>query len=89
MEVTLMGPDDLGYWFLTDDEGNNFPFITRHEDHPNAAAMLGWEQTEGIEDEEAIIMDALDWLNEHTGEEFTAPSHIAAYFDQLYNEQDK
>ena len=38
MKVTLMGPDDLGYWFLDDENGNSFPSVERHEDHPQAAA---------------------------------------------------
>ena len=89
MKVTLEGPDDLGYWYLTDDEGNAFEFVTRHEDHPNAAASLGWKQPEGIEDQEEITVDALDWLNDHSGEEFEAPAHVAEYFNQLYKEQDE
>lgn len=85
MIVALMGPDNLGCWFLTDDDGNSYPFVTSHEDHLNAA-MLGWDRPVGIDDEEAI-MDALDWLLEHTGEDFDAPEIVAQYFDQLYSEQ--
>lgn len=82
MQVTLMGPDNLGFWFLTDDDGNVFPFVTRHEEHSIAASMLGWTKPEGIEDE-AAIMDALDWLMAHTGEDFEAPDYVADFFRRL------
>lgn len=78
MIVTLMGPDDLGYWFLTDDEGNSYPFVASHEDHLNAT-MLGWESPTGIDDEDAI-MNALDWLMDHTGEDFDAPRIVDESF---------
>ena len=85
MIVCLMGPDDLGHWFLTDDEGNTYPFVASHEDHLNAA-LLGWDRPDGIDDEEAIL-NALDWLMEHTGEDFDAPQIVAEYFKELYIEQ--
>ena len=87
MQLTLMGPGELGHWFLTDEHGNTFPLVTRHEDHPNAAAMLGWQRPEGIDDEVAI-MNALKWLMDHTGEDFTAPPHVTVFFRQL-NEGNK
>ena len=86
MIVTLMGPDDLGGWFLTDDEGNSYPFVASHEDHLNAA-MLGWDRPIGIDDEEAI-MNALDWLMENTGEDFGAPQIVVEYFGDLYAERE-
>jgi hypothetical protein len=86
VQVTLTGPDDLGYWFLTDSDGNSFPFIECHEDHPTAAAMLGWVLPEDLEDEEEIIQNALDWLLDHTGDDFKAPAHVAVYFNELYEE---
>ena len=89
MQVSLEGPNDLGFWFLSDEDGNSFPFITSHEDHPIAAAMLGWKQPERLEDQEEIIMDALDWLMENTGEIFEAPQQVGEYFKELYNEQDE
>lgn len=82
MQVTLMGPGELGHWFLTDEHGNSFPLVTRHEDHPNAAEMFGWQRPEGIDDE-AVIMNALNWLTDHTGEDFKAPDHVLAFFHQL------
>jgi len=85
MIVNLMGPDGLGHWFLTDDDGNAFPFVTSHEDHLEAT-LLGWERPVGIDDEEAI-MNALDWLMEHTGEDFEAPQIVVEYFKELYAEQ--
>jgi len=81
MNITLAGPDDLGFWFLTDDEGNSYPFVTSHEDHLNAA-LLGWHKPEGITDEEAI-MNALDWLIEHNGEDFQAPKQVAEFFKEI------
>lgn len=86
VNLNLMGPDELGYWVLTDDNGNSFPFVASHEDHLNAA-MLGWDRPVGIDDEEAI-MDALDWLLEHTGEDFDAPRIVADYFEELYAEDE-
>ena len=86
MIVTLMGPNDSGAWVLTDEDGNSFPFVTSHEDHLNAA-MLGWDRPIGIDDEEAI-MDALDWLMDHTGEDFDAPRIVAEYFKELYAGQE-
>ncbi len=86
MIVTLMGPDNLGYWLLTDEEGNAYPLVASHEDHLNAA-LLGWDRPVGIDDEEAI-MNALDWLLEHTGEDFDAPQIVVEYFEELYVEQE-
>lgn len=86
MIVCLMGPDNLGYWFLTDKQGNAYPLVASHEDHLNAA-LLGWEGLVGIDDEEAI-MNALDWLLEHTGEDFVAPQIVVEYFEELYAEQE-
>lgn len=83
MQVTLMGPNDLGFWSVTDEEGNSFPLVERHEDHPAGASILGWQKSDGITDNEEIIQDALDWLLEHTGEDFTAPPQLAEFFHQL------
>jgi len=83
MQVTLMGPCELGFWVLTNCDGDTFPFVSRHEEHPIAAALLGWQKPEGIDDEEAVIMNAIDWLMDHTGEDFDAPAHVAESFRQL------
>lgn len=83
MNITLAGPDALGFWFLTDEEGNSFPLVERHEDHPAGASILGWTTPEGIHDNEEIIQDALDWLMEHNGEDFKAPKHVADYFKEM------
>lgn len=85
MIVTLMGPDDIGGWVLTDGDGNSYPFIASHEDHMNAV-LLGWERPAGIDDEEAI-MNALDWLMEQNGEDFEAPGIVSEYFKKLYVEE--
>ncbi len=86
MKVELTGPDDLGYWFLTDSDGNAFPLVETHEGHPAAAAFFGWKAPEGIRDEEAIIQDALAWLMQHIGEEITAPKQAIEYFHRLDEE---
>jgi len=88
MLVYLEGPDDSGYWFLSDEDGNSFRFVKNHEDHPIAAEMLGWKKPEGLDDEEAVIMDSLDWLMEHIGEEFKPPAHVEAYFKELFDKDD-
>ncbi len=89
MRVMLIGPGELGHWFLTDDHGNSFPLVTRHEDHPQAAALLGWNAPEGVTDEQANIQDALGWLMDHTGEDFTAPPHVAEFFRQLNEDNEE
>ena len=82
-----MGPGDLGHWFFTDDEGNSFPLVERHEDHPKGAALLGWKPPKGITDEEEIIQDALGWLMDHTGEDFDAPAHVTDFFQEFEDEE--
>lgn len=83
MRITLMGPDDLGRWCLTDESGRSFPLVERHEDHPKGSALLGWNAPEGITDEEEIIDSALDWLMDHSGDDFEAPPQVAEFFRQL------
>jgi hypothetical protein len=87
MKVQLTGPDDLGLWFLTDANGNAFPLVERHEDHPAAAALFGWQATEGVENREAIIQDALVFLMDHIGDEIEAPKEAVAYFNELNAEE--
>ena len=87
MQVTLVGPDDLGYWFLHDDDGNAYPLVERHEDHPKAAALFGWKAPEGVTDDEALIDSAIDFLMENIGEEIEAPKEAVEYFREL--EQDE
>ena len=89
MQVTLMGPGELGHWILTDEHGNSFTLVTRHEDHPKGANLLGWNAPEGITDQEAIIDSALDWLMVHTGDDFTAPAHVAGFFRKMYEDNDE
>jgi hypothetical protein len=89
MKVTLAGPNDLGYWFLDDENGNSFPLVERHEDHPAAAALFGWKAPEGVTDEEEIINDAIDWLTDHAGEDFKAPKHVAEFFEKLEAEDEE
>jgi hypothetical protein len=83
MIVTLAGPDDLGYWFLDDENGRSFPLVQRHEDHPKAAALFGWKPPKRITDEEKIIDAAIDFLMDHIGEEIEAPEEAVKYFREL------
>lgn len=89
MNVTLMGPDDLGNWFLADDDGNSYPLVARHEDHPAAAAHIGWTAPEGITDNETLIESAIDWLMENSGEDFEAPKHVAEFFRELQEDDEE
>lgn len=86
MIVTLAGPDDQGFWFLDDDNGRSFQLVECFEDHPQAAALLGWTCPDGVTDESAIIFAAMDYLNDHVSESFKAPLHIAEYFKQFDDE---
>ncbi len=86
MLVTLMGPDDLGHWMLADENGNSFPLVECHEDHPAAASLFGWTAPEGVTDEEEIIQDALDWIMDHINENIEAPKDVAEYFGELAKE---
>jgi len=83
MKVTLVGPNDLGYWFLDDENGDSFPLVERHEDHPAAAKLFGWTAPEGVTDEEEIIQDALEWLMDNISEEIEAPKDVEAFFKEL------
>ena len=87
MKVELTGPDDLGFWYLTNAHGNAFPLVESHEGHPAAAALFGWQATEGVEDREAIILDALLFLMDHIGDEIEAPKEAVAYFNELNAEE--
>ena len=89
MKVTLTGPDDLGYWFLEDEDGNAYPLVQEHEGHPAAAALFGWTAPEGVTDEEEIIQDALGWLMDHISEEVDAPQHVEAFFRELNDEEEE
>ena len=73
MRVTLVGPDDLGYWFLMDEKGNSF---------------LGWQSAEDFDHHETIEC-ALEWLMDHSGDEFNAPKHVVEYFEQFHQEEDE
>src|SRR5437588_5751673 len=87
MKVTLAGPNDLGYWFLDDENGNSFPLVERHEDHPAAATLFGWTAPENVNDQEEIIQDALDWLMDCIGDEIETPPHAAEFFRSIDDEQ--
>jgi hypothetical protein len=87
MKVTLAGPDDLGYWFLHDENGNAFSLVERHEDHPAGAALFGWSAPEGVTDDEEIVQSALECLMDHIGDDIEAPPHVADYFRELEEDE--
>ncbi len=89
MKVELVGPDDLGYWFLVDGDGNSFPFVERHEGHPAAAALIGWKAPKGVTDEEELIDSAIDFLMDHIGDEIEAPKEAVEYFRELESEDEE
>ena len=41
MKVFLMGPDDLGGWFLDDENGQSWQIVESNEDHIAAAELFG------------------------------------------------
>ena len=88
MLVTLMGPTDLGLWFLDDESGNSFPLVQRYEDHPQAASLFGWQAPEGA-DQEQIIEDAVDWLMDHINEDIEAPKDVVEYFEESQRENEE
>jgi hypothetical protein len=79
MTLTLMGPDDQGFWFLADATGRDFRIVDRWEDHPAAAKLFGWVTPDESAGDEAI-QAAREYLVEHVGDEITAPPHIALHF---------
>jgi hypothetical protein len=89
MKVELTGPDDLGCWFLTDKDGNSFPFVERHEDHIAAAGLFGWKAPEGVTDAEELIDNAIDFLMENIGEEIEAPKEAVEFFEKLEAEDEE
>jgi hypothetical protein len=83
MLATLMGPDDLGYWFLTDDDGISFPLVQRRADLPGAASLFGWKAPEGMEDRDDLAENARLWLMDHISDEIEAPKDVVEYFQQF------
>jgi hypothetical protein len=79
----------LGHWFLVDRDGNAYPLVQRHEDHPKAAALFGWKPPKRITDEEKIIDAAIDFLMDHIGDEIEAPKEAVEYFRQLHEDDDE
>ena len=75
MKVTLEGPDDLGFCVLSDSEGNTYPLVQQTEDYLVAARLFGWKG--------GTLDQAIDFVTERSGEEITAPRHIARYFQKL------
>ncbi len=81
MKVTLSGHDDLGHWFLHDENGNAFPLVVKDQDHLAAAALFGWVDSEEVIDER--IESARLWLMDCIGDEIDAPAHVEEFFLEL------
>lgn len=80
MKLTLMGPDDQGFWFLADATGRDLKVVEKWTDHADAARLFGWSaSSESISDYEQIE-EAREFLMEHISDEITVPSHIAEHF---------
>jgi hypothetical protein len=84
MKVSLAGPDELGYWFLHDENGNAYPFVERHQDHAAAATLFGWKAPEGVTDDEELINSAIAFLMDCISDEIEVP---ADFFPEGRNEK--
>lgn len=82
MKLTLMGPDDQGFWYLADRTGRDFRIIERREDHAAAAKLFGWSPSSDSLTTDQLNEDARGFLMENVGSEITAPLHIAERFSQ-------
>ena len=87
MEVYLAGPDDLGYWFLEDENGNSFDLVTTEAEHLTAAALFGWKAPEGVSQEQAVE-EARLWLEDCIGDKINAPKDAEEYFKELYGDEE-
>lgn len=87
MKLTLVGPDDSGFWFLEDAAGNAWQLVERWSDHAGAAALFGWVAPEGASDDERAE-SAREFLMERIGDSIQAPLHIAEYFEQFQTPPD-
>jgi hypothetical protein len=87
MILTLVGPDDSGFWYLEDAAGNDWRVVERWSDHPGAAALFGWIAPNGASDDEQVV-SARDFLMERIGDSIQAPLHIAEHFEQFQTPPD-
>lgn len=78
MKVCLSGPDDLGYWFLEDEDGSSFELVTTEAELVPAAALFGYKGND--------VNEAREWLEDFIGEKIDAPADAEAYFNDLYEE---
>lgn len=85
MKLTLVGPDDSGFWFLENQNGLSWQIVERWADHPAAAALFGWSAPDGATDDKQVE-SAREFLMENIGTEIEAPLHIAQHFEQLERE---
>jgi hypothetical protein len=87
MKVYLAGCDDLGYWFLEDENGNSFDFVTTEAEQLTAAALFGWKAPEGVSQERAVE-EARLWLEDCIRDKIDAPKDAEAYFQELYGDEE-
>ena len=92
MKVVLTGPDDQGFFYLTDYHLRDYRIVEKWEHYAGAAMLFGWVpcpcgKTNGTFDCDHRTVDemaeeARDFLMEHVGEEIEAPLHIQSFFDE-------
>jgi len=82
MKITLMGPDDQGFWYLSDYSGRDFRIVERWEDHAYAAKLFGWSPSSELLTTDELNEEAREFLMEHISDDITAPCHIAEHFDR-------
>lgn len=80
MNVTLMGPNDQGHWFLADATGRDFRIVEKWDDHAYAAKLFGWSPSSNSLTTDELNEEARECLMERISDEITAPPHIAEYF---------
>lgn len=82
MKITLVGPDDCGFWFVENEHGMTWQLVEREENQPGAAALFGWTSLDGATDDEQVEA-ARAFLMENIGAEIEAPLHIATHFEEM------
>ena len=86
MRLTLMGLDDSGHWYLCDEHGKDWRIVEGFNDYVPAAQLLGWMP---VGSEHELAQNALAFLMDHIGEEFTVPKHVADYFREMQQDADQ
>ena len=66
-----MGPDDHGFWYLSDSTGKSTTIVEHWDDHESAASLLGFQVPKACAKERNE--KALDFLLSNIGAEFEVP----------------